>query len=227
MDGSASAYIGDQYIGSVQDTKPITVLTPYSKLYPTKGLVTYTEGQSGVIASGPNFDPAGIEWTGSVGTQDMFLYEGDGQWCFMQLCWLNRLQYSFAYPYGPIDVAQTDGALDGGFSIYGRYWDADSQDNRPTKAVEQDNPEYAFRAYPESFQVADTFKLYMMYQPPDNGQGVQWVSLQSLKWRWNTDGSRSLNHPFSPDPPAGAVTADGAVTEHQHPMWTTKYSGHD
>lgn len=62
--------------------------------------------------------------------------------------------------------------------------------------------------------------MYMMYQPPDTGVGVQWVPLQLVTWRWQTSGSKSVTSSlFSPDPPNGSVTADSPIPFPGFPNW--------
>lgn len=211
-------------LGTASDSKPGTVWRPYSKMRGIPSSVNYTAGQGSVIAQGPN-GTSGIEFIGSVGTPDLFLSSGTGQWCFAQLIWLDRVQHTFGNPIG--FATTTNGALDGSYSMYGNYWLADSQADLHTEHSEDDNPEEEFRPNIQSYRIADTYKMYMMYQSPPKSTGIQWVPIHSLLWHWNVGGSRIPTQPFSPSPPDGSVSANDAVEEHEHPHWTEKYDpGH-
>ncbi len=228
VSGTADVTLNGQWIGTVSETKPIQVWIPDSKMSAVPTVVTYDEPTQGTVCARASDFTAGITFQGSVGTPDRFLEWGTGQWCYAQLLWLNRVKHVFYRP-DPLSLT-TASALDGAFPYVttGRqgFYPADSQADSPTHAEEDDSPNSGLN-YVSDFNITDTFRMYMMYQPPDAGLGVQLVPIQSLRWHWNTNGSRSLGQQFAPDPPQGEVKLDGAFADSVFPHWDTLFGGHD
>lgn len=223
---SVDVVVNGQTIKTISDSKQVTVWAPYSKFTYVPTSVKYYPGQTGVIAEGPDIigqpTPPGITFTGTVGTEDLFIGAGTGDWCFTQIIWLDRKQYVGVLPL-PNTTYRPDW-LDGSFNYQGTYH-ADSQSSSSTPHEADDSPNYGFiTGNISSFQVIDSFHMYMMYNAP----GIsQWVPIQSLWWHWNTSGSRNglTLPPFSPDPPTGSVTGDGAHPDSIFPSWINKYAG--
>lgn len=228
--GSADAYVSGQCIGSVAAHKALTVWTPYSKFIGIPGPINYTANQASVIAgdSTRSGNDPGMKFIGSVGTPYMFTTNGTGQWCFLQILDLDRVQHGFPSPIGI--ATHVNEALDKVFP-YAGFFSADSTSGTHTENDTDDSPESKFISLVQSFSIHDTYKMYMLYDPPyavGNELGkIEIVPIQSLIWHWNTVGNRPPNQLFSPSPPEGNIISDGSTPEHQHPRWTNKFEGSD
>ena len=195
---SCDVFVNGNKIGPITDTRPVNLWAPFSKLkytIPTPISTVFTKGddgngpQSGGKASNKDGDD-GILFKGFCGTQDLFrqtaldpLAEW-GQFCFVQILTLNRNKTS---SIGYIDNLTINNALDGSFPYNVDYPANNTTDNEvsgyntPGKAV--DSPESGFIKMVTSFNITDTYKMYMMYHAPGNSQ---WVPIQSNTWHWNT-----------------------------------------
>lgn len=186
-------------------------------------------GYTGVTAKNDQ-QQEGFEWRTRISTPHRFRlgpgtfgnwYEvGIGQW--VQLCNINRSQNAQIagvpytrttaytngeywldniYPYAPPFPANSDGSPD---------------------FEKEDSPSSGFIAGSIRISIFDQFQLYVMYLPPDAGQGVQWVSLHKTYWQWAVDAhlSTGSSGQWVPNPP-GQVTVIGGVRWWLHPIWNT------
>ena len=238
---SCDVFANSKKIKNITDSRPVTLWAPYSKFdaIPAAPISTiYNKGddgtgpQSGVTAQGTDGD-SGMSFEGYCGTQDLF-HTNDtdpkkawGRWVFAQILTLNRNQVaSYSYNYN----LTINNALDGSFPYNTDFAANNNSDSSihgsdsPGPAV--DSPLSGFISQVTSFNITDTYKIYMMYQAPGSSQ---WVPIRSVTWHWNTAGSRpsGSSAPFVPDPPLGGVTSDGTHSDSTFPWWNNKYQGHN
>lgn len=106
-------------------------------------------------------------------------------------------------------------------------WPADSVDqspypNTPTYWM-QDSPATPLVDYYHRAQVDESFNDFMMYLPPDNGYGADWVPLHLYTWKWQSDVSRfgTWAQGWTPHPP-GYTSDISSVRCTTHPQWSSK-----
>ena len=84
-----------------------------------------------------------------------------------------------------------------------------------------DTPSEGWGIYATNFAFNNNFSLYVMYQPPDAGNGVNWVPLDLYSWGYSANITRSdiFSANWTPDPP-GVVEYNGKSSEPPYPNWT-------
>lgn len=247
---TAQASVNGVVIGNVTGERRVTVWAPYYIFKNTAGPVTVGDRGSGLelYAGGPGgggfWQPPGMNFGGRVGTPDLFRYAGVGQWQFVQIIYPNRWMYKRDLAFGtlvPYPMNRNGAkALDVHYpyadpttGLAGRNsppppWPADSveQDpapNTPTYWAE-DSPGHSLSDDYERSRVDESFDDFMMYLPPDAGQGqhVDWVPLHLFQWKWQADVSRTgatWLGGWAPNPP-GAVSDKSSQRWTVHPDWT-------
>lgn len=225
-------------IGNVTAQKKVNVWNPYvgdanfeiGPVTSTADGVMTTSGD-GVQAGG---DPGtgvmdGFKFQGAVGTPALFKSRGAGVWAWLQLCKLYR-------DYGPNGdgTKMTDYFLDTSFpyntsaasgTTPGTPSPADSTEGVPDYYPFMDSPLQETLPISGSVSVNDTFRLYMMYNPPDAGNGTDWVPLLVELWGWKADATRipGLNNWWPI--PFGLVYYWGHQMYPEHPSWTSRFVG--
>lgn len=211
---TANAVVNGVNIGAVSAEKKVSVWNPWHRVsVPATGIPYYDEAKN-VISSGNN--PAGILFTGRVGTPLRFMQQGAGRFYFVQL--IHRI-----HRLGPV----TSGSIDTqGFWLdnewpYDGYQDASSNLGIKTLRFD-DTPESPTLTACLYVNVHDVFKCYLMYEPPQNGVGVLPVPLERLDWAWSANATvnLSMTPKWQPVPP-GKVTAGRANFWYPpHPQWS-------
>ena len=215
---NAQVLMPDGTSQSVSAEKKVQVLKPSYFFGPNVGY-TVVKPDVSLNCGDDAKQVSGIKWTAAVGTPDLFVGNGTGTWRFLQLCSLDRLQYTFFSPLP--STVQTDGlVLDAGgggsgFPYQGTYA-ADSTATNQNKNWEDDNPDIGMIWGCNYISSNDSFKTYLMYSPP--GTDVQWVPLAVLSWAWCSSSSKSITNVWSQ--PTPGVYADGSQPTSQHPEWT-------
>ena len=210
-------------LGDVSATASVGVWKPY---FATKNLQLGTVTDSfamghGTIASGG--ESSGFSLYGAVGTPAFFVAQGKGtgMWSFAQLCKLYRdtdpwrvgtkmadYQLDSAFPYNP-----TAGVGD----VPGAWNVADSTADKSRFYPFDDTPTTSYTIYDAGVTVHDNFRLYMMYQPPDAGNGTQYVPLLEELWGWDVSVQRKADNSWTL--PLGKVHYDGEIINPPYPEW--------
>ena len=213
----------------------MTVSTPDSTFGATTTVITYNPGtptQTGVIAGQRTVDPItkesvittdGITFAGHVVEDEFFEDLPRGNWAMLQLVTLNRVKFR-GWPWGNASVTYNN-VLDAKFP-YGAQYAADlSSQTRFTDTGDSDSPESNFIAFMYKYSIADTFNSYMMYCPPDIGNGSEWVPLRVLGWGWTVGGQiPNGSQSFVPDPPNGTYNVGTSVQCSTFPTWTNVFT---
>ena len=240
---TADVIVNEQSIGSISDDRLVFVYEPYYSFNHVSGPVSYSPNQSDVHAGAPDFNvKPGMRFIGSVGTPNLFrkcsnishLYTPQngtfvGEWGFLQLCSLQHALLEdgnlvHIFPYWITTV--TDNWLDSEWPYDSSFKLADSTSDEHTEDFADDSPALLLGGGFIQFVVDDTYKMHLMYHPPLESVGRQWVPLHRLTWHWTANGSR-LEATFSkwaPDPPNGAVSVSEDARCKIHPEWEHKWA---
>jgi hypothetical protein len=194
----------------------------------TPGLVPTSAG-SGTIESGTN-GANGFSFAASVVTPSLFTAGGNspGYWAWLQLVQVNEMQGSngtqmaspvldSSFPYA------TSGSTANGVPA-APYTASPSSAGNPVYNLFTDTPDFPYYGYQTAVVAADAFHLYVMYQPPDSGTGVNWVPLDVYAWAFNCDMTRpNVFSNWTPNPP-GSVVYVGGTSNPSYPSWSDKYA---
>lgn|GEM_PF-4320565 len=223
---TVDVYKNNIKIETVTLTCGVKVWIPYYYFAYNARLSSYLPNFAGVIAEYNGLP--GMEWLTRISTPNRFRNtsgssrSGIGQW--VQLCNIFRQQRIRAadgttYPL----TTSTNGEfwLDNIYP-YSAFFPADSPDSGDHTS--EDRPESAFNSFANAISISDWFQLFVMYQPPDTGYGVQWVSLHRTYWNWQVYGEKQSGSTLNwlPNPPGG-VTADGGQRWWLHPVWSNVF----
>ncbi len=223
------------YIGTVVASKMINVWSPAEYDTPSHAGVAIpnpelgTVGlENGTVTTSAN-NTLGFAFEVAVGTPDLFTASRTvfGSWAWLQLVQINETQGSnglqmvspqldSAFPYtlgagtangvpGPTQVARST-------SILQQYSEID------------DSPTIPYYDYQTAVAFADDFNLYVMFQPPNVGNGVNWVPLYLYQWEFSGNMTRpNIFSNWTPNPP-GSIKLLGHQQNPSYPSWTSKYA---
>ena len=229
----ADALVNGENIGSIQVDKDVQVWNPY---FDTRNLI---DGKVTIESQPLGFDllkcgdntGLGFEMDGAVGTPALFVdaYGDKGVWGWAQLCKL----YRDVGPAPTVQTIMTDYQLDSNFLYHvgassvpdppGVPYDADSTDRVHKFGGFDDSPQVGINGSNIYVDVHDSFRLYMMYLPPDSGSGVSWVPLLRVDWGWDATASRPIGGGWTPTPP-GTVSHNPQQMKYPPvPQWTERY----
>lgn len=245
---SAKAFVRDasgSSIGTITGTKTINVWVPDEydtplgtngnyAVNPKLGTVGIDTSHAEVVSNDPSGNSGGYDLQASVVTPDLFTSGGTvfGDWAWLQLCQLDVTQggagtqmaapeLDSSFPYN------TGGSAANG--VPGVSYDAKkSSKGNPVYNLFSDSPSEGwndyFLHYDTVFAFNNNFGLYVMYQPPDAGYGVNWVPVSLYKWSFSASMTRSgLNGTWTPNPP-GTVANYGRTDYPNYPSWTSKFA---
>ncbi len=214
---SATAGTNGTTIGTVNGQQQVKVWAPYYYM-------SHNAGPTGIYGSdvstgAQSLVPPGMAFVGAVGTPALFANNlGTGSWLFVQI--INTSHYQW-YPWSPIPVksGSLGVALDNEWP-YIPGWPADSTANASTPHPAEDSPDLGLLNLVDQFTVNDIYQMYLMYLPPDNGYGSQYVPLHRLIWEWNANGTLNGTWPAGS---SGQVTVDSDLRWETHPSWSQIY----
>lgn len=220
---TAQASVNGQSIGSVTAEREVKIWTPYHGLFDMQIGTPFYNPINNNIASGGDF---GLYFDGAVGTQDLFRsQQGAGRFFYVQLVKRSHI-LSPTFPIYSNSSTNGEFWLDNEwpYSENPDYQDATSTENQRTFLTFSDNPQTGGLLGRHGVSVNDSFKCYMMYEPPFNGVGVQPVTLHRVEWGWTAEATRSIdengNHSESWEPvPPGTVTVGFNGWSIEHPIW--------
>jgi hypothetical protein len=236
-------------IGTVTGQAQVKIWAPDYLFKPSSGPVSvgsinpsgsggprYSLYAGGTAKGSGSWDPPGAHNGGRVSTPNLFrsASAGAGLWQFVQLISPGRWEYWYdAFGISHMSALNYDGQqlLDNQWPYpYGSPppYLADSVDqspspNTPTYWMEDspwtqlDDAEYRYR-------VDESFVDYMMYLPPNSGNGSEWVPLHMYSWKWQADITRTgTTWPlgWSPAPP-GYTSNLSSARATTHPAWQYK-----
>ena len=236
-------------IGTVTASKKVKVYRPdvYStpqtvgphgvlenSINPQLGTVGINTGNHEVASNDPSGNSSGYYLKIAVATPSLFT-QGQtvfGNWGWLQLCQLNVTQggngtqmavpkLDSSFPYN-----NTGGVANG---VPGLTYDARLLSNgSPAYDAFDDSPSEQyydyFLRYDTALSFDNNFHLYVIYGPPDAGNGVNYVPVNRYDWEFTASMTRSgLNGIWTPNPP-GSVKNIGSAPYPEYPTWTSKYS---
>lgn len=241
---SATATVRDSSgnsIGTVTGTKTINVWVPDEydtppgsngnyAANPKLGTVGIDANKGEVISNDPSGNSGGYDLQVAVVTPDLFTSGGTafGDWAWLQLCQINETQGG---SLNQMAIPELDSsfpfnmAASAGNGIPGTPNDAGkSQGGHPVYHLFSDSPSIQWKANDTALAFNNNFSLYVMYQPPDAGYGVNWVPLALYKWSFSANMTRSwVFGSWTPNPP-GSVVNYGRSDFPSYPYWTSKYA---
>ena len=201
---------------------------------PQLGTVGINTGSNEVISNDPSGNSSGYYLQIAVVTPDLFTQGGTkfGNWGWLQLCQLNITQggngtqmavpeLDSSFPYN-----NTAGVANG---VPGPTYGAQLTNNgSPAYEGFDDSPSEQyynyFLRYDTAFSFDNNFHLYVMYEPPDAGNGVNYVPVDMYQWEFEASMTRpGLNGLWTPNPP-GSVKDLGSAPYPNYPTWTSQYS---
>jgi len=189
----------------------------------------------GPATSSGSWYPPGTKNGGRVSTPNLFKAAGSGSWQFIQLIHPGRWLYHRDSTGTPItDSLNFNGLqmLDNDYPYPASNdsptapWSADSANPPPAGSTVttywmDDSPGVGLDDFYFRLHVDESFDDYMMYEPPDSGNGSEWVPLHLFQWKWHTDISRtstSWASGWTPSPP-GYVSNLSSNRCTTHPFW--------
>jgi len=211
---------------------PHGVLEP--TVNPMLGTVGINTGTSEVVSNDPSGNGSGYYLQIAVATPDLFT-QGEtkfGNWAWLQLCQLDVTQggngtqmatpeLDSSFPYN------NAGSVANG--VPGSTYDAQlSSNGNPAYDGFDDSPSEQyynyFLRYDTALSFDNNFHIYVMYEPPDVGNGANYVPVDMYNWEFTASMTRSgLSGSWTPNPP-GLVKDLGSAPYPQYPTWTSKYS---
>jgi hypothetical protein len=216
----------EEFTGIPSNTSGTPAANPQ---FGTPGLVTTGFG-NGVIKSETNGGD-GFTFGASVVTPTLFTQSGQnfGNWAWLQLKQTNETQGSngtqdaspmldSSFPYN------TGGSTGNG--VPGTPYSAgpSSPSGNPVYNLFLDTPDFPYYNYQTAVVASDVFDLYVMYQPPDTGTGVNWVPLDVYTWAFDCNMTRpNILSDWTPNPP-GSLGYGGGQANPSYPSWSTKYA---
>ena len=159
---AASNYTGVGYVGPYDPRNPIW-------MYASPSPAMRNQGQE-----------EGSTWVTSVSLPTTPTYTGTGKWGYAQI--INRNE-SLTDVNGVVHTLGAQNGLDG---IFPYLSSSHPSDGLPYK--NGDSPALPVNDGFKSAQAADSFKTYLMFQPP--GSDVQWVPLKESVWDTNFNASK-------------------------------------
>ncbi len=227
--GSVSASV------KVQVHRPDVYSTPEARgaglvANPLLGTVGIDTGHMDVVSNDPSGNLFGYDLQIAVVTPDLFTQGGTayGNWAWLQLCQLDvtqggsgtqmavpELDSSFPYNNGA-------GAANG---TPGPTYDARrSKDGNLMYQEFTDSPDDGWGYLDTALSFDNNFGLYVMYEPPDAGNGINYVPMDMYKWEFEASMTRSgLSGNWTPNPP-GFVKDLGSAPDPNYPSWTSKFA---
>jgi hypothetical protein len=247
VSAQADASINGIFVGRVSAQKLVKIWAPYYAFKNMAGPVSVDnrDGTLELYAGGPHtgtlgsggWDPPGMKNGGRVGTPDMFRAPGVGLWQFVQIAHPGRWYYTMDGGTSSMISFRYDGhtGLDNFYpypALSGSYippYPANSADLPTTGPAiptywMEDSPGSTLNDYYYRYRVDESFDDFMMYEPPDAGQGSEWVPLHLFQWKWQADISQigtSWLIDWTPSPP-GYVSNLSSVRWTSHPFWQEK-----
>jgi hypothetical protein len=192
----------------VTATQTLTTEKPSAQLDITIGTVTNLPSLTNptdvqlqqVYSYPPSGDAHGITWRGTITTPAAYVTSGDyGSWNWTQLMTASRQEKNNgAYWQFAVDTTTPPRVINGTQVLDGMYpywydWypsDGTRTGNSDSPAQPLD-PSNAIREY----DVSDSFKDYLMYQPP--GSGSLPVPLQENDWYWQFQATKDASNAWS------------------------------
>ena len=244
---SATASINGTVIGTVQGQRDLQVWAPYYAFKNLTGPVTvanigamalYAGGPPTILPSGDvTWSPPGMKNGGRVGTPALFMTSltnsGTGRWQFVQLATIGRWEYqttsgnTAVYPDEHNGVCGLDNfyPYPGSAGTYAPPFPADSDQSPGLTASPTywmaDSPLHQLLDMFTRVRVDESFDDYMMYVPPDDGLGSEWVPLHLFKWKWQADITQAGSGwaaGWTSTPPM-SVSALSSTRCTTHPLW--------
>ncbi len=239
---TATVSVNGTALGSVNGRRDVQVWVPYYTFKPLTGpvIVDNRLGYLELYAGGPhvgnlgsnNWYPAGISNGGRVGTPALFRKPDSGSWQFIQLIHPGRWTYyvnlvgSFIEAplnYNGLKMLDNKLPYPAASNSPSTPWPADSIDGSSTSPTYwmEDSPGTGLSDSNYRYRADETFDDFMMYKPPNNGNGVDWVPLHLFNWKWQADITKSQalwSSGWTPSLP-GYVTNISSQRCITHPDW--------
>ena len=221
VSATAQASINGQSLGSVSAQKNITVVTPPQVVVSTPGSASFfetTNGEVTGIQAGPS-GGAGIDISATVTTPNPFAQFGYyGSYYYIQLFHEVRAIKSGSFPIPFI----TNGFVLDNQDPYNGSQNANAPDTvKPISFPMSDAPDQGISGF-NGVNIADEFKVYIMYLPPSNGLDQQPVPIHEIQWNWTANAAKSNTGVWGPTPPGGCtVVSDSPSTE--FPSWYASF----
>ncbi len=246
---TATVSVNGAVLGTVTGQRAVTIWAPDYLFKPLAGPVSVgTRSASGgplslqLYAGGPAdangvWDPPGVKNGGRVSTPNLFRLSptgnaGTGSWEFGQIIFPGRWLYYYDNAGSP-QVAPLnyngqkllDNSWPYQYGTAGAPWAADSVDQSPQPNIPtywmEDSPGNGLVDYYYREKADESFNDYMMYLPPEKGNGSQWVPLHLFAWKWQADVSRfgTWAIGWSPQPP-GYTSIISSARCTTHPQWS-------
>ena len=221
VSATAQASVNGQAIGTVKGQQSITVVTAPYTAKAVAGPASFEKPNgkvTGVQAGAPGGEGLSINPV-SVTTPNPFAQFGYWGTCFyVQLFYEQRVlnMGGIKFPY------LTNGYVLDNEWPYGLVVQAPGPGSpSPVPALQfSDSPDMGCENF-SGIVVADSFKAYLMYQPPGNGFTSQPVPLNLTQWDWKVSANNN-NGVWTPDPPGFCtITSDAPSTE--FPAWTASF----
>ena len=182
-------------------------------------------------AANPSGNTTGYDLEVAVDTPALFTKAVPpfGSWAWLQLCQLNVTTGG-----GSNSQHMTSPELDSSFPYNtgtapngtpGVPLSADTTTAKPHYGNFADTPDEGWGIFDKTVAFNDHFSLYVMFQPPDVGNGVNWVPLDLYSWGYAANITRQniLNNNWNPNP-MGSVVDYGKSTGPPYPFWTSKFA---
>ena len=236
---TAQASINGTSIGTVTGQKQVKVWAPDYLFKPSSGPVsvgnignplTLTLYAGGTATGLGGWDPPGAHNGGRVSTPNLFRPAGDGIWQFVQIIypgrwedWYDSLGFSHEASLNYDGQKLLDNAWPYPYGSPGLPWPANSvegSDTSPTYWME-DSPSNPLDNSFYRYHIDESFDDFMMYQPPNSGNGSEWVPLHLYSWKWQADISQTgatWAGGWAPAPP-GYVSNVSSARWTTHPEW--------
>ena len=198
------------------------------------GTVGIDASNTDVVSNDPSGNSYGYELQIAVVTPDLFTQGGTefGSWGWLQLCQLNVTQggtgtrmavpeLDSSFPYN--NTAGVANGVPGSTNNPQRL-----KNGNPAYSAFTDSPDEQYNNYWLNYDLGlsfdNNFNLYVMYEPPDSGTGVNYVPVDMYKWEFEASMTRpSLSGSWTPNPP-GSVKDLGSAPYPSYPYWTSKFS---
>jgi hypothetical protein len=220
------------YVGEVAAQKPINVWVPdeYDTV-PTNGAPVPNPQLSAVTINATDVS-CSYDLVASVVTPTLFTGNGFGEWAWLQEC---QIDVTTGGGVGATQMATPE--LDSSFPHNAVGGPGNGILGTPNEAQADPKGYPVYHLFPDSptegwnnsalhpdlaLAFNNNFSLYVMYQPPDTGYGVNWVPIDLYQWTFSASMTRpDRNTPWTPTPP-GSVVNNGKTAFPSYPYWTSK-----
>ncbi len=231
---SAQIMIGTQTF-PISTTEKVKVVTPVSTFMIDVGKpylntinnVPFIRARDVMFGGGQ----VGSLWTGTVNKNPIFAAQGSASWQFVQLLTPSR---SFEDSTGAFHTWIKTEGLDKSYPYPSSGpW---SDDGMPYSTSDSPGMPLLWNgtgfggADMNSISLRDKYKVYLMYQPPGNGVGVEWVPLRTANWDWTVIKDRPLPPPVLPSrwsilngQVVGSMSKIDSIQETKHPKWSDNW----